>query len=139
MNDGIDIYRLIGICGIVVAGWVAQVMGLHTFMDEVRDGPPRMNVVDFDKDFSGEDAQRPLVEVARERGWDVNAMFVTPEEARRRIADHERKKWLGLFAGIGGVIVVFWSAYRLWGDWLTALVCVVAGPVGIAWGIHRSN
>ncbi len=133
--EGIDIYRLIGMCAVLVAAWCVQVVGFSNFRTEAENGPPRMNIVDFDKDFSREDSDRPLVEL----GYDLNAPFVSASGAQVRIAEHQRKKWLGLAAGIAGAIGVFFAAYKLWDDWITGIACVLVGPLGIAWGIQRSN
>lgn len=133
--EGVDIYQLIGICAVVVAAWVVQVIGFSTFKTEVEKGPPSMNVVDFDKGFSEEGSDRPLVEL----GYDVSVPFVSESTAQERIAEHNKKKWLGLLAGIAGAIGVCCATYKLWEDWITSIVCVLLGPLGIAWGIQRSN
>ena len=74
-----------------------------------------------------------------ELGYDMNAPFVSASVAQERISEHQRKKWLGLFAGLAGAIGVFLAAYKLWDNWITGIVCVLVGPLGVAWGIQRSN
>ena len=133
--EGSNIYRLIGMCVVVVAAWCVQVVGLSNFRTEVKNGPPKMNIVDFEKDFSGEDSDRPLVEP----GYDMSAPFVSADVAEERIEEHQRKKWLGLLAGILGASGVFLAACKLWDDWIIGIACVLFGPLAIAWGIQRSN
>ena len=132
---GIDIYRLIGMCVLVVAAWCVQVVGLSNFRTEARNGPPTMNIVDFDKDFSGEGSDRPLVE----HGYNLNAPFVSTSGVQERITEHKKKKWIGLVVGIAGTIGVFLVAYKIWNNWVTGIACVLIGPLGVAWGIQRSN
>jgi len=133
--EGIDIYRLIGMCALVVGAWCVQVVSLSNFRTEARNGPPTMNIVDFDKDFSGEGSDRPLAE----KGYDLKAPFVSASVAQERVADHKKKKWMSLVFGIAGAIGVFLAAYKLWDDWVTGIACVLVGPLGVAWGIQRSN
>ena len=59
--DGINIFRLIGVCGLLVAAWCVEVVGFATFRSEVSNGPPKMNVVDFDQDFSKEGSGKLLI------------------------------------------------------------------------------
>lgn len=122
-------------CAVVVAAWCVQVAGLSSFRTEAKNGLPRMNIVDFDKDFSREDSDRPLVEL----GYDMSAPFVSAGVAKKRIQEHQRKKWFGLLAGFLGASGVFLASYKLWDDWITSIACVLIGPLGIAWGIQRSN
>jgi len=105
----------------------------------MRNGPPKMIIVNFGTYSSDANSQRTFEDLAREKGWDMHASFVTPSEAQMRITDYERKKWISLFAGIGGAFLVFVAAYKIWEDWITAIACVLVGPVGIAWGFQRSN
>ena len=133
--EGIDIYRLIGMCAFVVGAWCVQVVGLSNFRTEARNGPPTMNIVDFEKDFSGEGSDCPLAEL----GYDLNGLFVPASVAQERIAEHKKKKWMGLVSGIAGAIGVFLSAYKLWDDWVSGIACVLVGPLGVAWGIQRSS
>lgn len=133
--EGADIYRLIGMCLLVVFAWFAQVVGFSTFWREFSDGPPAMNVVDFDKDFSDEEMNRPLADL----GYDLSVSFVSARVAEERIAEHQRRKRVGLLAGILGAIGVFFVAYKLWEDWIMGVACVFVGPLAIAWGMQRLN
>ena len=137
--EGVDIYRLMGACLLVVAAWMVQVVGFSMVRVEVMNGPPKVNVVDFEKDFSDPAENRTLVELADERGWDLNADFVTPVEAERRLARHQRRKWLGLLIGLAGSAGTLAVAYRMWHNWLLAAACVLVGPVGVAFGLRRSG
>jgi hypothetical protein len=119
--EGIDIYRLIWMCAVVVAAWCVQVVGLSDFSREAKNGPPKMNIVDFDKDFSGEDRARPLAEL----GYDMSAPFVSADLAAERIKEHQRKKWLSLLVGILGASGTFLAAYKLWDDWIAGIACVL--------------
>ena len=136
---GVDIYRLMGACLLVVAAWVIQVVGLSMFRTEIQSGPPEANVVDFEKEFSDPAENRKLVDLAAERGWDLNADFITPVEAERRLARHQRRKWLGLLIGFVGAVGTLAAAYRIWHNWLIAAACVLVGPVGVAFGLRRSG
>jgi hypothetical protein len=135
----VDVYRLTGACFLLVAAWCLQVIGWGTFRAEVRNGPPRMKVIEFEDALEGEGFVERLKELPDDNGWDTNVLFVTSSEAERRLAAYKRKKWLGLIAGFVGLVGVLLVALRLWGDWLTAVACVLLGPVAVAWGIHRSN
>jgi hypothetical protein len=97
-----------------------------------------MNVVDFDKDFSGDNADRPLVEIEKEKGWHANESFVSVSEAQKRNSQHKRKKWFALLAGLGGAAIVFLAAYKLWGNWIAGIACVFLGPLAVTWGIYRT-
>ena len=55
------------------------------------------------------------------------------------MAEHAQKKWRGLSVGLAGMIGVAVVAYLLWRDWVTAVACVLVGPLGVAWGIQRAN
>ena len=133
--ENINIYHLIKMCAFLVAAWCVQIVGFSSFKTEVNNGSPTMHIVDFDKEFSSKDSDRPLVDL----GYDMSVPFVSADEAEKRIAEHQRKKWLGLLIGMLGAIEVFLTAYKLWGDWIIGIVCVLMGPLGIAWGIQRSN
>ena len=133
--DGINIFRLIGVCGLLVAAWCVEVVGFATFRSEVSNGPPKMNVVDFDKDLSKENSAKPLIG----SGYDFNTPFVSTNEAQKRIKEHQKNKWLGLLAGIAGAFGVFFFANKIWDDWVIAITCVMFGPLGVAWGFRKSH
>ena len=133
--DGINIFRLIGVCGLLVAAWCVEVAGFATFRGEVSNGPPKMNVVDFDQGFSKEGSGKLLIG----SGHDLNLPFVSSDEAQRRIDEHQRKKWLGLLAGLAGAFGVFSFANKIWDDWVISITCVIFGPLGVAWGLRRSH
>ena len=133
-----DIYRLILICGALTATWLVQIVGLSSFRQAVQQGPPEVNVVDFEKDFTEEEATRPLVEVADERGWDVSKDFVSVDEAERLLQEHRRKQWLGLAAGIIGAALTVFLGYRLWDSWMLGVATVLCGPLAIAFGAHSA-
>lgn len=137
--EGVDIYRLIGGCALLVLAWFVQVIGLGTFRTELRNGPPQVNVVDFENGFAAGEENRTLTELAEERGWDLDADFVSVAEAERREARHRQRTTLGLLAGLGGALGTLVVAYRLWQDWLIAVACVLVGPVGIAFALRRSR
>ncbi len=101
--DGINIFRLIGVCGLLVAAFGVEVVGFATFRSEVSNGPPKMNVVDFDEDLSKEGSGKLLIG----SGYDFNLPFVSANEAQKRIQEHQRNKWLGLLAGLAGAFGVF--------------------------------
>lgn len=133
--DGIDIFRLIGVCGLLAAAWCVEVVGFATFRSEVSNGPPKMNIVDFDRDFFKEGSGKLLIG----SGHDLNLPFVSPNEAQKRIDEHQRKKWLGLLAGLAGAFGVFCFANKIWDDWVISITCVIFGPLGVAWGLRRSH
>jgi len=133
--EGIHIFRLIGVCGLLVAAWCVEVVGFATFRSEVSNGSPKMNVVDFDKDFSKKGSDKLLVGY----GHDFNMPFVSPNEAQKRIEEHQRSKWLGLLAGLAGAFGVFSFANKIWDDWVISITCVMFGPLGVAWGLKKSH
>jgi len=133
--DGIDIFRLIGVCGLLVAAWCVEVVGFATFRSEVSNGSPKMNVVDFDKEFSKEGSGKRLIG----SGHDFNLPFVSSNEAQKRIEEHQRNKWLGLLAGLAGAFGVFSFANKIWDDWAISITCVMLGPLGVAWGLKKSH
>lgn len=130
--DDVDIYSVIRLTAFLAIAWVVQVIGLGTFSSETRSGPQRVNIVDFETDFKKEEMDRSMVEIAHERGWSMSAPFMGPEQARELARAHERKKWIALTAGLGGLVGVYVTAFKLWGRWLIALSCILLGPVGIA-------
>ena len=129
--DGINIFRLIGVCGLLVAAWCVEVVGFATFRSEVSNVPPKMNVVDFSKGGSGK--------LLIGSGHDFNLPFVSPNEAQKRIEEHQRNKWLGLLAGLAGAFGVFSFANKIWDDWVISITCVMFGPLGVAWGLKKSH
>ncbi|MDA7869636.1 hypothetical protein N9A93_03340 [Akkermansiaceae bacterium] len=133
--EGIHIFRLIGVCGLLVAAWCVEVVGFATFRSEVSNGSPKMNVVDFDKDFSKKGSDKLLVGY----GHDFNMPFVSPNETQKRIEEHQRSKWLGLLAGLAGAFGVFSFANKIWDDWVISITCVMFGPLGVAWGLKKSH
>ena len=133
--DGIHIFRLIGVCGFLVAAWCVEVVGFATFRSEESNGPPKMNVVNFDKDFDKESSGKLLIG----SGHDLNLPFVSPNEAQKRIEEHQRNKWLGLLAGLAGAFGVFSFANKIWDDWVIAITCVIFGGLGVAWGLKKSH
>ena len=133
--DGINIFRLIGVCGLLVAAWCVEVVGFATFRNEVSNGPPKINVVDFDKDFSKKGSGKLL----SGSGHDLNLPFVSSDEAQRRRDEHQRKKWMGLLAGLAGAFGVFSFANKIWDHWVISITCVIFGPLGVVWGLRRSH
>ena len=133
--DGINIFRLIGVCGLLVAAFGVEVVGFATFRGEVSNGPPKMNVVDFDEDLSKEGSGKLLIG----SGYDFNLPFVSANEAQKRIQEHQRNKWLGLLAGLAGAFGVFFFANKIWDDWVISITCVIFGPFGVAWGLSKSH
>ena len=133
-TEGINIFRLIGVCGLLVAAWCVEVVGFAMFRSEEWDGPPKMNIVYFDKDLFKENSAKPLIG----SGYDFNLPFVSPNEAQERIKEHQRNKWLGLLAGIAGAFGVFFFAKKIWDDRVIVITCVIFGPLGVAWGFRES-
>ena len=132
--EGINIFRLIGVCGLLVAAWCVEIVGFSTFRSEERNGPPKVNVVDFDKNLSKEGSAKQLIG----SGHDLNLPFVSSNEAQKRIEEHQRNKWLGLLAGIAGAFGVFYFANKIWDNWVISITCVIFGPLGVAWGFRKS-
>ncbi|MDG2399294.1 MAG: hypothetical protein P8M04_01855 [Akkermansiaceae bacterium] len=129
--DGINIFRLIGVCGLLIAAWCVEIFGFSTFRSEEMNGPPKMNIVDFSK----EDSAKPLIG----SGYDFNAPFVSTTEAQKRIKEYQRNKWLALLAGIAGASGVFFFANKIWDNWVISITCVMFGPLGVAWGFRKSH
>jgi hypothetical protein len=132
----VDIYRLIYICAVLAFTWCMQTIGFSKFRQAVQDGPPKVNVVDFEKDFvphSPADADRSLGEMAKEKGWDLTRPFVPAWRAEELREEYTRNKWLALAAGFAGMLGTLFTAWRLWEDWWKAAVAVVLGPLAVAW------
>lgn len=135
-----DIYRLIKLCGLLVGLWVGQVVALGQFRSGMAAIPPRYNVVDFDGEFGRLDSDRPIDEVAKERGWDTRAPFVSEDGARQLEQKYQRGQRVAycslLFALISAAGTVV-TGYRIWDSWLLGLAVVIFGPIAIAWGMSR--
>lgn len=135
-----DIYRLIKICGILVALWVIHVVAFGIFRSGVAAKTPRYNVVDIEKEFSQSHDARPIVEIAKERGWDASAPFVSAGGAKELEREYEHKRWIA-FAALAIALIsasaLVFTGYRIWDSWLLGLAVVIFGPFAIAWGMSR--
>lgn len=135
-----DIYRLIKFCGLLVGLWVVQVVGVGAFRAGIDAKPPRYNVVDLKMELGRVDADRPFVEIARERGWDASASFVSEDGARQLEQQYQRKQWVAyasLFAALISAAGMVFTGYRIWDSWLLGLAVALLGPLAIAWGMSR--
>lgn len=135
-----DIYRLIKLCGLLVGLWVAQVVGLGHFRSGMMAQPPRYNVVDLQVELGRMDSGRPFVEIAKERGWDASAPFVSEDGAKELEQQYQRNRWsafAGLFIALISAAGLLFTGRRIWDSWLLGLAVVLLGPVVVAWGISR--
>jgi hypothetical protein len=124
-----DLYRLMGGLGALTILWLVQIVGLNSFRQEDRRGPPKVQVVDVERDFKGADANRPLVEIARERHWVSSTHFASAEKVAQLNSEYLRKKWLTLAVGLAGALGTVLLARHLWESWPLALLAVLLGPV----------
>lgn len=137
-----DIYRLIKLCGVLVGLWVVYVVALGNFRSGITAERPSYNVVDFEKDFSQKSNPNPIVELAKERGWNDSGRFTTSDGAKHLEQEYERKRWIAFgclaIALISASAIVF-TGYRLWDSWLLGIAVVIFGPLAIDWGMSRLN
>jgi hypothetical protein len=130
----IDFYRIVRFSGLIVLGWVMQLVGLSEFQDRVRSGPPPVRVLDFESATvsEGSNPPKPIAEYAAESKSGLQGHFVSKDKAAEVLREHERKKWGGLAAGICGMLLVMRFAWLLWGRWTVVIATILFGPAMVA-------
>ena len=139
-DSDVDIYRLIKLCGLLVGLWLVQVFGLGQFRSGMAAKPPRYNIFDFDGESGRLDSKRPIDEIAKQRGWDARAPFVSADGAKQLELKYQRERWLAygsLVAALASAAGTVVTGYRIWDSWRLGLAVVLFGPVAIAWGMSR--
>lgn len=135
-----DIYRLIKLCGLLVGLWIVYVISLGNLRSGITAERPRYNVVDFDKDFGRNARAIPVVEIAKERGWNDSGVFATFDGAKIMEREYEHRRWIAFgslaIALISAAAIVF-TGYRIWDSWILGVAVVIFGPLAIAWGMSR--
>ncbi|MEM7600031.1 MAG: hypothetical protein AAF357_01290 [Verrucomicrobiota bacterium] len=120
-------------CAVLVFLSFAQIWGIWNFVRLTRDGPPELNVVDFER-LSEIDSEIALAE----RGFDVSLPFATEASASEMTDAYHEHKRLSLLAAVGGAIGLFSVTLFAWRSISASLACVLFGPIGIAYGIRAA-
>jgi len=129
----VNFYQLIGICAIVVIAWFVQLIGLSYFRTALITGPPKINIVDPETFYSDKNKDKLITEM----GYDINASFCSAKVAQEQIATYQRNKWIYFLIGVLGSICTFLMSYKLSGNWLFAIICILFGPTVTAIFIQK--
>jgi len=128
-NVGIDLYRPIYGCVLVVVGWFIQIVGFGNFSHEAKVGPPKVNVVEMPAFFlDGANSHKSFFAMAKEKGFDPDLPFVSAESAAEMRQTHEVRKCGSLCVGILGLLLLVFSSFRLSGNWGVVIATIVLGP-----------
>lgn len=135
-----DIYRLIKLCGLLVGLWVVYVVALGNFKSGITAERPRYNVVAFEREFGQNAKAIPIVELAKERGWNDSGHFTTADGAKVLEREYEHKRWIAfgcLAIALTSASGIVFTGQRIWDSWILGVAVVIFGPFAIAWGMSR--
>jgi hypothetical protein len=86
------------------------------------------------------DSERPIVEIAKERGRAASAPFVSEDGAKQLDQQYQRKRWVAygsLLVALNSAAGMVVTGYRIWDSWLLGLAVVFFGPIAVAWGMSH--